>query len=139
MSTKRLNEILPNVLDNIKTRNENYMKKNWKITTNTDSIDIAAKSIGLNVDRDSWPRDVAEYLHRDRGLHIQIRHNKDPQIFAQANAVAALIAAAPEMLDACEMALEYMQQVVRLDPNKSAAKNQIKWLESAIRKARGEK
>jgi hypothetical protein len=65
-----------------------------------------------------------------------------PELFTPRQATKAdirLVQAAPEMLEACEMALEYMQQVVRLDSSKSAAKNQIKWLESAIRKARGAK
>lgn len=77
----------------------------WKITPNTDSVDIDQKCIGLSPRRSSIPSDVAEHIHRDRGLHIQIRHNGDRQAFTQANDLSRLIAAAPEMLAALKEAL----------------------------------
>lgn len=65
------------------------------ITNNTDSVDIDAKCIGLDVQYGK----VTE-LHTNRGLHIQIRHNRDQATFEEANRVARLIALCPEMLEA---------------------------------------
>lgn len=79
------------------------MKTKWKINHNTDSIDIDQKCIGLSPRRESIPSDVAEHIHSNRGLHIQIRHNEDAQTFAQANDLAKLIHAAPYMLEALEL------------------------------------
>ena len=73
-----------------------------KITKNTDSTDIDQKCIGLDASRAFIPADVRSHVHKNRGLHIQIRHNGDKQTFARASAVCDLIAAAPEMLEALE-------------------------------------
>jgi len=71
----------------------------WKIVNNTDNVDVDAKCIGLSPRRDTIPQDVWDHIATNRGLHIQIKHNKDPQAFAQANELARLIAAAPELLE----------------------------------------
>jgi hypothetical protein len=74
----------------------------WIITNNTDGIDMEQMCLGLDPKRPSIPNDVAEYIHSNRGLHIQIRHNKDAQTFAQANDLASLICNAPIVLAALE-------------------------------------
>ena len=75
----------------------------FKITKNTDSIDVQQKCIGMNITRTTWPIDVRDHLRTNRGLHLQIRHNGDKQTFGQANEVANLISAAPDMLEALEL------------------------------------
>lgn len=70
-----------------------------RITKNTDSIDIEQQCLGLDATRDSFPKDIRNHIHRNRGLHIQIRHNKDAQAFAQAADFANLIAAAPDLYE----------------------------------------
>lgn len=80
----------------------------FKITPNTDSVDIRDKCLGLSPRRGTIPNDVADHIHRDRGLHIQIRHNGDAQVFAQANELSCLIAAAPELLEALTVLVEYL-------------------------------
>jgi len=72
----------------------------WKLTPNTDSIDIEQKSLGISPRRSTIPRDVADYIHENRGLHIQIRHNGNKQAFQQAVELQKLICAAPELLEA---------------------------------------
>ena len=74
-------------------------KSNWKIIKNTDSVDIRESCLGLSPKKSSIPQDVADHIHSNRGLHIQIRHNKDPQTYAQACDLASLISCASEMLD----------------------------------------
>lgn len=76
-----------------------------RITANTDSVDISHKSLGLDATRDTFPADIRDHIQRDRGLHIQIRHNQDPQTFAQARHLADLIAAAPDLLEALKLCL----------------------------------
>ena len=49
----------------------------------TDNIDISAHSIGIHNTR----------MLPERGLHIQIRHNGDVELFIRANELAELIAA----------------------------------------------
>lgn len=75
-----------------------HTKGTWNISNNTDSTDIDQQCIGLDATRTTFPKDVAEHIHQNRGLHVQIRHNRDRQTFSQANELARLIAAAPEML-----------------------------------------
>lgn len=72
-----------------------HTKEPFKLINNTDTVDIDQKSIGIDV---SYPE--LSSLHKDRGLHIQIRHNKDKATFNEANRVAKLITAAPELLEA---------------------------------------
>lgn len=55
-----------------------------KFSGNTDTVDIDAKCIGVH----SWNG------LDNRGLGIQIRHNKDPQLFKLANQMAKIIAEA---------------------------------------------
>lgn len=84
----------------------------WKINRNTDFVDIQQKCVGLSPRRNSIPVDVADHIHRDRGLHIQIKHNGDAQTFAHAYDLATLISAAPEMLQALEQMLERLEGCV---------------------------
>lgn len=70
----------------------------FKITSNTDAVDIDHQCVGLCATRDTFPPDVRDHIHSNRGLHVQIRHNKDPQTFAQACELSKLFGAAPEML-----------------------------------------
>lgn len=49
---------------------------------NTDTIDIDAKSIG-----------VTTFSYPNRGLSIQIRHNREKELFKTANEMASFIAA----------------------------------------------
>lgn len=76
----------------------------WKILKNTDSVDVDSKCLGLSPRRESIPQDVWGHIASNRGLHIQVRHNKDPQAFAQAEELSSLIAAAPELLEALRLA-----------------------------------
>jgi hypothetical protein len=41
-------------------------------------------------------------VYYNRGLHIQIRHNQHEDTFIEANRIARLISAAPELLEALE-------------------------------------
>lgn len=88
---------------------------NWKIMKNTDSVDIDQKCLGLSPRRDSIPQDVADYIHKNRGLHIQIRHNGDPQTFAQANDLLNLISAAPELLSIAEAYRNLLKTMAHTD------------------------
>jgi hypothetical protein len=103
----------------------NNSNKVWKITPNTDATDIDQKCIGLNVSRTDAP--VSSHVYNDRGLHIQIRHNRNALTFDLSNDLARLIAAAPEMLEALEMAVKTLTDLEIL----------IK-VSNAITKARGE-
>jgi hypothetical protein len=73
----------------------------FKITNNTDSVDIEAKAIGLHVSYDR-PSD----LHTNRGLHIQIRHNRDKATFKEANRVAKEVSEGIKALDLLQAGLE---------------------------------
>lgn len=76
--------------------------KNYRLQKNTDSVDIDAKSLGVS----AWQiDDSSSLLNSKRGLHIQIRHNKDANTFKAASEIQSLIVAAPEMLEALEMVL----------------------------------
>ena len=67
---------------------------NFKLITNTDNVDIDAKCVGVS----AWVSgDSVSALNSNRGLHIQIRHNRDKATYLAANELAQLIAAAPEM------------------------------------------
>ena len=68
--------------------------KKFRLQANTDTIDIESKCLGISawVDGDSL-----NSLNVNRGLHIQIRHNKNEEVFKAANELAHLLSAAPEM------------------------------------------
>ncbi len=104
----------------------------WKIANNTDTVDIAQGCIGLDPFRGSIPRDVWDHIRTNRGLHIQIRHNKDAQTFSQANDLARLIAAAPEMF----AFLERMERFFQDNPN--GYQDLASFCDQALKKARGE-
>jgi hypothetical protein len=52
-----------------------------KFYRNTDTVDIAAKSLGISNNQS----------HKDRGLTIQIRHNKDKELFKEACKIQEVI------------------------------------------------
>lgn len=58
-------------------------------------VDIDAKCLGLSawVDGDSTSK-----LNTNRGLHIQIRHNRDKETFEAASQLANILTVAPQML-----------------------------------------
>jgi hypothetical protein len=69
----------------------------FRIQRNTDNRDIEQECTGL----DAWvPGDSVNRLKSNRGLHIQIRHNRDQETFETSVKLAQLIAAAPELLEA---------------------------------------
>ena len=91
------------------------------IQKNTDATDIDAACIGLDIDFASRATDTLELFRRvttreNRGLHLQIRHNRNPLGFEAACHAADLIAAAPDMLDALESALEFISTDYGGDP-----------------------
>lgn len=113
----------------------------WKISNNTDSVDIASKCIGLDPRRNTIPRDVADHIHRNRGLHIQIRHNGDAQTFAQANDLAKLLRAAPSMLEALEKIDSMIRELEWFNGEEVAEDEQeaIDFLRATLKSVRGEK
>ena len=69
------------------------------IQNNTDAVDIDQKCIGL----DCWIEgDSVNLLNSNRGLHVQIRHNSNKEVFEHSNKIARLFAAAPELLRTLE-------------------------------------
>ena len=78
-----------------------------RITNNTGTVDIDQHSIGLDVSYEELTD-----LKNKRGLHIQIRHNRDKATFNEANNIARLIAAAPEMLAYLENLLTFEGKVL---------------------------
>lgn len=112
-------------------------KTTFKITPNTDTVDIDQKCIGLDVQSKTWSRDVRDHLKTNRGLHIQIKHNQNPQTFAQANEVSNLIAAAPELLKSLEAFMERYKGIKATSPFDGSLEM---WEEAKqiIKKARGE-
>ena len=74
-----------------------------RIQNNTDANDIYHRCLGLSC----WIEgDSTNQLNTNRGLHIQIRHNKKSDVFVEANRVANLIAAAPDMLEALKRIIQ---------------------------------
>jgi hypothetical protein len=75
----------------MKTKNMKF-----KIQQNTDNLDITQKSLGL----DAWVEgDSLNLLNTNRGLHIQIRHGGNKNVFEAANKLSQLLSMAPEMLE----------------------------------------
>ena len=114
----------------------------WKIVNNTDNVDIDAKCIGLSPRRDTIPQDVWDHIATNRGLHVQIRHNKDPQAFGQANELARLIATAPDLLQGLKDAEEALTIMTGHVPPKDTElqaylKVNIRYLRATINKAEG--
>ena len=103
-----------------------------KFYKNTDSIDIQNKCIGMDIECSSIPSDVRDHLKRNRGMHVQLRHNGDSQTFAQVNDALNLIAAAPEFLEA----LEHIKDLIELDNIDRIKVHRL--CEEAIAKAKGE-
>lgn len=77
-----------------------------RIINNTDAVDIEARCLGLDV----YYAELTP-LHTSRGLHIQIRHNSDKATFEEANRVASLLVAAPEMLSTLKQAAETLSNL----------------------------
>lgn len=77
----------------------------FRIQENTDTVDIDAKCLGLN----AWVvGDSVNLLNTNRGLSIQIRHNRDKETFEAANKLSQLVSAAPEMLRALNQIADFM-------------------------------
>ena len=57
---------------------------------------------------------------------------------SECGANARLIAAAPEMLEACLISRPVLQQIYKDDPHNIAARNALRYLDHAIKKAEGE-
>lgn len=72
----------------------------FKLYANTDTVDIDDKCLGITVYPDGYPSPGTDALKRDRGLHIQIRHNRHRETFEAAREIEKLVAAAPDLLDA---------------------------------------
>jgi hypothetical protein len=105
----------------------------YKFAPNTDTVDISQKCLGISPTNDAIPSDVRDYIHSDRGLHIQIRHNGNKQAVEQAKAISRIICAAPEMLEALQNILEaYVHENGGYD-------DITDMVQTAIRKARGGK
>lgn len=80
----------------------------FRISNNTDSVDIDQKCLGLRVSLDN---DNTNLMYDNRGLHIQIRHNRDKNTFEAANQLTKLLTAAPEMLEVLRLAYAALTQV----------------------------
>lgn len=100
------------------------------IVNNTDTTDIEDHCLGLNVMCFEF-----KDLQINRGLHIQIKHNKDKATFNAANKIAKVICAAPEMLEALISTLAALQADEDKLPLKSLAQIQI--IMAAVSKAKG--
>lgn len=73
----------------------NTPKHTFRLSRNTDTVDIDAKCIGISADIGK----VSD-LNNNRGLKVQIRHNKDQATYDAANQLASLLVAAPDLLAA---------------------------------------
>ena len=74
----------------------------WDLAPNTDTVDIRDKSLGIDSFCEDWNLSEQEAIMRDRGLHVQIRHNGDRLQLYQAIRLQKFICLAPKMLDALE-------------------------------------
>lgn len=72
-----------------------------RLYMNTDTVDIGLKQIGVHTNQ----------MRPNRGLCIGIRHNGGSQNFRDANTIAQLITASPELFLASEIALDLMESV----------------------------
>ena len=54
-----------------------------------------------------------------------------------ASANCKLIAAAPDLLEACEISVPILQQIMQENPHNIACRNTLKWIIAAIEKAEG--
>lgn len=99
------------------------------ISNNTDAVDIRQDSLGMDVGFGS-----PSPLHKNRGLHIQIKHNKDRETFNKAVEVTNLFSAAPDLLVALE------KLIMQIDDKNLQDKfaMSLSYAEVAIRKAKGE-
>lgn len=106
--------------------------KNLKfvINKNTDTVDIREKCLGLTTRIENMPE-----LNNNRGLCIQIRHNKDKATFKAACQLEILLSAAPDLLDT----LEFVKRVLysRQDQD-MGLKEAFDKIEKALEKAKGQ-
>lgn len=74
----------------------------FRIQNNTDTVDMKNECLGLS----AWViGDSVNTLNTKRGLHIQIRHNKNEETFSAAIKLQNLVASSPAMLNALILAL----------------------------------
>ena len=72
------------------------MTHTFKLQKNTDGVDIDQKCLGIS----AWViGDSTNELNTNRGLHIQVRHNRDKDTFKAASELVNLLACAPEMFE----------------------------------------
>jgi hypothetical protein len=76
------------------------------VENNTDSIDIEDKCLGMDI----LIENVDKKVYYNRGLHVQIKTNRDKKTFEQAVKITHLFSAAPEMLNALEHVLAYFEK-----------------------------
>ncbi len=101
--------------------------KNFKIYSNTDTIDIDQKCLGLSVYLPSEPIELRDHIAKNRGLKIQIKHNRDDRTFSEATSLASLIKAAPKM----KKVLEYILKE-QLDNGASGDSEYIRLIREAL-------
>jgi hypothetical protein len=104
----------------------------FRIQPNTDTVDIDAKCLGLS----TWvPGDSTNELNSNRGLHIQIRHNRDKATFEAANQLSRLISMAPTMLSGLKLAV---MEFERISYQKKCNPEILENLKTCIAKAKSE-
>lgn len=106
------------------------MNHSFRLQKNTDSVDIENNCIGVS----AWVvGDSTSKLNTNRGLHIQIRHNKNKDQFEVASQLSNLISVAPEMFEELEYCLKYFKC-----SNDVVSEDYIKAIEKVLKKAKGE-
>lgn len=78
------------------------MLETLRIHQNTDTVDIDQKCLGLTTNIMGPERD-------NRGLSIQIRHNRHPVAFRKANEISRLISTAPDLLSSLESVIFFLE------------------------------